>query len=231
MSIRIKTIIQALQWWLSHDIKHNANSVDGCVIKVKFSLNLVPIFSFDRYVSSVRHQNNDVSCGSWYYGKKDITALKAIRLPSEFQCLLWRLWGFHPTNKVHNQQRTWEEVDMCWQCWTDTSVMVLAYNSLSFLSYKLRKWIQWIFLFALLDHIYFFVTSSISVKLSLWTDTIWLHLSLISRYFFFSVVFRGWSEWSSRTACANWPLSSSCPLYPTRCRLPLSGSSSWTCLH
>lgn len=105
MSICIMTIIQALQWWLSHDIKHNANSVDGCVIKVKFILISVPIFSFDRYVSSVGHQNNDVSCGSWYYDKKDITALKAIWLPSEFQCLLWHLWDFHPTNKVHNQQR------------------------------------------------------------------------------------------------------------------------------
>lgn len=36
---------------------------------------------------------------------------------------------------------------VCWQCWTDAVVMVLAHNSLLLITYELRKYggIKWIF--------------------------------------------------------------------------------------
>lgn len=73
------------------------------------------------------------------------------------------------------------------------------------------------------------------VCLASWSN--WVsELKFIANFFFFFLflldeVLRGWSGWSWQTACASWPLSSSCPPYPARCRPLLSGSSSWISLH
>ena len=102
------------------------------------------MFPSDRYVSSVaQHQNNKVSCGSWSwnYGKKDITALKAILLLSLFQCPLWclRVCILQAKSTAKRRPDMGGGGHVCWQCWTDRVVMVLAHNSLLLITYELRK--------------------------------------------------------------------------------------------
>lgn len=64
------------------------------------------------------------------YGKKDITAPKAIMLPSLCQCLLWRLHVFAYYKQSPQQAETCEEVDMCaGSVELITVAMVLAHNS------------------------------------------------------------------------------------------------------
>lgn len=98
-------------------IKHNANSVDDSVVKCTFVFFVFFIFHSDRYVSSIaQHQNNKISCGlwNWNYGKKDITALNAILLQCQFQCLLWYLHVcILQAKSTASRDSTWEEVDMC----------------------------------------------------------------------------------------------------------------------
>lgn len=60
------------------------------------------------------HSTKTTKSWNWNYGKKDITALKAILLLSLFQCLLWHLHVCVLRAKsTAGRDPTWEEVDMC----------------------------------------------------------------------------------------------------------------------
>lgn len=127
----------------------------------------------------------------------------------------------HPTSKMNNQWRTgmWGKCS-CWQWWTVT-VMALSHH---FLTEELKKGIEeWSDLF-----IYSFSPLCQGGFLSYDVSLMFVASSF---FVFLDEVLRGWSGWSWQTTCASSPLSSSCPPYPARCRLLLSGSSSWTCLH
>lgn len=90
---------------------------------------------------STKTRKSHVDDGIGDYGKKDVAALKAILLLSVFQCLLWYLHVCILTSKVHSQHRldVGRGGHVCWQCWTDKVVMVLARNSLLLITYELRK--------------------------------------------------------------------------------------------
>lgn len=123
---------------------------------------------------------------------------------------------------------------VCWQCWTDDGViMMLAHNSVLLMNSRQNKLNKWIFSFYLHD-IFSFSHIHVFVKWNLWTSTSPASpfVDPPSSLRLFGVApLRRWFEWSWQTTCASWPPSSSCPPCPARCRLPLSGSSSWTFLH
>lgn len=174
------------------------------LIQLKFFHHLM---SNERYVSSVfaQHQNNIY-----------VLLRGSIAANSRFGFCMFASYkqNEQPVENRHGGKCS------CWQWWTVT-VMVLSHH---FLTEGLKKGIEeWLDLF-----IYSFSPLCRSGFLSYDVSLMFV----VSSFFaFLDEVLRGWSGWSWQTTCASSPLSSSCPPYPARCRLLLSGSSSWTCLH
>lgn len=84
------------------------------------SMILFFIFPFVRYVCSV--VQNHISASHVDYGNR--TVVRKTSLPSKPYCCFLCL---HVKSKTSRDLK-WEEVEMCWQCWTDIIAMLVAHN-------------------------------------------------------------------------------------------------------